>query len=114
MAKRISTKPYQSKLIPYQKEILKMWYSRKTLKEIQAYLNTKGTKISTQGISAFIIRKNKRPDIHSAPKHLKYILEDDRKTNKVPTQKAPEDLKIKTPAEWEAEKKRKNTSLKWN
>ena len=36
-----STPPFQSKLIPFRKEILEAWFARKTLKEIQTYLPEK-------------------------------------------------------------------------
>lgn len=71
-----NTPPFKSKLIPHQKEIFRMWWSRKTLKEIKAYLETQDVQISLQGISLFIKRRNKRPDPRYIPEHLKYLLED--------------------------------------
>lgn len=65
----MSGKPYQSKLSPYQKEIMHAWYSRQTLSEIQAMLLNHGIDISLPGISLFIKRRKKRPDPHDqAPK----------------------------------------------
>ena len=55
-----STPPFQSKLMPYRNEILKAWFRRQTLKEIQAMLQKHGVTISLPGISLFIKRhKNK-------------------------------------------------------
>ena len=55
-----STPPFQSKLTPYRNEILKAWFRRQTLKEIQAMLQKHGITISLPGISLFIKRhKNK-------------------------------------------------------
>jgi hypothetical protein len=64
-----STPPYQSKLIPYQKEILHMWYSeRATLKSIQAFLSKKSVSISLSALSRFIKRRQLRNDPHDVPK----------------------------------------------
>ena len=49
-----STPPFQSKLMPYRNEILKAWFRRQTLKEIQAMLQKHGVTISLPGISLFI------------------------------------------------------------
>ena len=87
--KRKSTKPYQSKLIPYQEEIFKLWWSRKTLKDIQKYLETKDLEISLQGISSFIRRRNKRPDPHYIADHLKHLLEDKSDNKKADISKIP-------------------------
>lgn len=64
-----STPPYQSKLIPYQKEIFRMWYKeRATLKTIQAFLNKKSVSISLSALSRFIKRRQLRNDPHDALK----------------------------------------------
>jgi hypothetical protein len=64
-----STPPYQSKLIPYQKEIFHMWYSeRATLKTIQAFLNEKFVDISLSALSRFIKRRRLQNDPHDSPK----------------------------------------------
>lgn len=44
-----STPPFQSKLTPYRNEILKAWFRRQTLKEIQAMLQKHGITISLPG-----------------------------------------------------------------
>ena len=41
-----STPPFQSKLTPYRNEILKAWFRRRTLREIQAMLQKHGVTIS--------------------------------------------------------------------
>ena len=43
-----STPPFQSKLTPYRNEILKAWFRRQTLKEIQAMLQKHGITYSMQ------------------------------------------------------------------
>ncbi|MDD5596566.1 MAG: hypothetical protein PHV82_01395 [Victivallaceae bacterium] len=64
-----STPPYQSKLIPHQKEIFHMWYNeRATLKTIQAFLYEKSVKISLSALSRFIKRRQLRSDPHGATK----------------------------------------------
>ncbi len=64
-----STPPYQSKLIPHQKEIFHMWYNEcATLKTIQAYLNKNSVSISLSALSRFIKRRQLRNDPHAAPK----------------------------------------------
>jgi hypothetical protein len=64
-----STPPYQSKLIPYQKEISYMWYNeRATLKTIQAFLSKKSVSISLSALSRFIKRRQLRNDPHDVPK----------------------------------------------
>jgi hypothetical protein len=64
-----STPPYQSKLIPYQKEISYMWYKeRATLKTIQAFFNTKSVNILLSALSRFIKRRQLRNDPHDVPK----------------------------------------------
>lgn len=75
-----STPPYQSKLIPYQKEIFRMWYNeRATLKTIQAFLNKKPVNISLSALSRFIKRRQFRSDPHDAPKtKTKRSLRNDR------------------------------------
>ncbi|UKI30283.1 MAG: hypothetical protein L6W00_20270 [Lentisphaeria bacterium] len=44
-----STPPFQSKLTPYRNEILKAWFRRQTLREIQAMLQKHGITISPAG-----------------------------------------------------------------
>lgn len=64
-----STLPYQSRLIPYQKEIFRMWYNeRATLKTIQKFLNKKSVDISLSSLSRFIKRRQLRNDPHDALK----------------------------------------------
>ena len=57
-----STPPFQSKLTPYRNEILKAWFRRQTLKEIQAMLQKHGVTISLPGISLFIKRHKSKYD----------------------------------------------------
>ena len=57
-----STPPFQSKLMPYRNEILKAWFRRQTLKEIQAMLQKHGITISLPGISLFIKRHKSKYD----------------------------------------------------
>ncbi len=64
-----STPPFQSKLTPYRNEILKAWFRRQTLKEIQAMLQKHGITISLPGIFLFIKRhKNKYGSKAEPPK----------------------------------------------
>ena len=59
------TAPFQSKLIPHEKEIFDLWYhQRATLKMIQTYLAGKGVTISLAGLSGFIRRRKTKPDPH--------------------------------------------------
>ena len=59
------TAPFQSKLIPYEKEIFDLWYhQRATLKMIQTYLAEKGVTITLAGISGFIRRRKTKADPH--------------------------------------------------
>ena len=62
-----STPPFQSKLTPYRNEILKAWFRRQTLKEIQAMLQKHGVTISLPGISLFIKRHKSKYDPKAAP-----------------------------------------------
>lgn len=63
-----STPPFQSKLTPFRKEILEAWFTRKTLKEIQASLSEKhGIPIALSSLSAFIKRSRYRNDPHDIP-----------------------------------------------
>ena len=57
-----STPPFQSKLTPYQNEILKAWFRRQTLREIQAMLQKYGITISLPGISLYIKRHKSKYD----------------------------------------------------
>ena len=55
MQKHKSTPPWQSKLTPYQDEILTAWdQERATLKTIQSRLAERGINITLSGISRFI------------------------------------------------------------
>lgn len=57
--------PFQSKLIPYEKEIFDLWYhQRATLEMIQIYLAGKGVTISLAGLSGFIRRRKAKADPH--------------------------------------------------
>ena len=60
----MSGKPYQSKLVPYRKDILRAWYRRQTLPEIQAMSANRSIIISLPGISLFIKRCRKCPVPH--------------------------------------------------
>ena len=75
-----STSPYQSKLIPYQKEIFRMWYNEHaTLKTIQTFLNKKSVSISLSALSRFIKRRQLRSDPHdSSTTKSKRLLRDNR------------------------------------
>ncbi len=60
-----STPPFQSKLIPFRKEILEAWFARKTLKQIQATLRERhGVTIALSSLSAFIKRSRRQSDPH--------------------------------------------------
>lgn len=48
------TGPWQSKLIPFEKEIYKMWRGHTKLLDIQKYLEKKNIKMSVQGIGQFL------------------------------------------------------------
>ncbi len=64
----MSTPPFQSKLIPYQKELFRMWYKeRATLKQLQAWLETQGVTISLSAISRFIRSRKRTIDPHEPP-----------------------------------------------
>ena len=59
------TAPFQSKLIPHEKEIFDLWYhQRATLKMIQTYLAGQGVTITLAGISGFIRRRKTKADPH--------------------------------------------------
>ena len=62
-----STPPFQSKLTPYRNEILKAWFRRQTLREIQAMLLKHGITISLPGISLFIKRHRSKYDPKAEP-----------------------------------------------
>ena len=82
------TAPFQSKLVPHEKEIFDLWYhQRATLKMIQTYLARKGVTISLAGLSGFIRRRKAKADPHEK--------EEKRKTTekkKTPMEKAIEML----------------------
>ena len=68
MTENRRTPPWQSKLIPYQKEILNAWFKRRaTLKMIQADLVEKKVEISLAALSRFIKRRKLHPDPHAIP-----------------------------------------------
>ena len=62
-----STPPFQSKLTPYRNEILKVWFRRQPLREIQAMLQKHGVTISLPGISLFIKRHKNKYDPKAEP-----------------------------------------------
>ncbi len=62
-----STPPFQSKLTPYRNEILKAWFRRQTLREIQAMLQKHSVTISLPGISLFIKRHKDKYDPKAEP-----------------------------------------------
>ncbi len=67
----MSTPPFQSKLIPYQKDLFRMWYKdRATLKQLQAWLETQGVTISLSAISRFIRSRKRSIDPHESPPSL--------------------------------------------
>ena len=82
------TAPFQSKLIPHEKDIFDLWYhQRATLEMIQIYLTGKGVTISLAGLSGFIRRRKAKVDPHK--------IEEKRKTTekkKTPMEKAIEML----------------------
>lgn len=62
-----STPPFQSKLIPFRKEILEAWFARATLKQIQASLRERhGVTIALSSLSAFIKRSRRQSDPHDS------------------------------------------------
>ena len=61
------TPPFQSKLTPYRNEILKAWFRRQTLREIQAMLQKYGITISLPRISLFIKRHKNKYDPKAEP-----------------------------------------------
>jgi hypothetical protein len=75
-----STPPYQSRLIPHQKEIFRMWYNeRATLKMIQTFLAEKSVHISLSALSRFIKRRKQQSDPHDNPElQSKRLLRNDR------------------------------------
>ena len=72
MQKRKSTPPWQSKLTPFQNEILTAWYQeRATLKTIQSRLAEYGITITLSGISRFIRCRKNSTDPHKSPLPIK-------------------------------------------
>ena len=68
------TAPFQSKLIPHEKEIFDLWYhQRATLKMIQTYLAGKGVTITLAGISGFIRRRKAKADPHEMEEKRKTV-----------------------------------------
>ncbi len=69
MSGKQSTPPWQSKLIPYQKEIMNAWLKKRaTLKMIQQELANQGVTISLSALSHFIRCRKKHLDPHDASK----------------------------------------------
>ena len=74
MTKQKSTQPWQSKLTPYQNEILAAWYlERATLKTIQSSLAEYGITITLSGISRFIRYRKNSTDPHQPPQQIKSV-----------------------------------------
>ena len=72
MTKQKSTQPWQSKLAPYQNEILAAWYlERATLKTIQSSLAEYGITITLSGISRLIRCRKNSTDPHQPPPPIK-------------------------------------------
>ena len=72
MTKQKSTQPWQSKLTPYQDEILTAWYQeRATLKTIQSRLAKYGITITLSGISRFIRCRKNSTDPHQPSPPIK-------------------------------------------
>ena len=72
MQKQKSTPPWQSKLTPFQNEILAAWYQeRATLKTIQSRLEKYGISITLSGISRFIRCRKNSTDPHQPPPPIK-------------------------------------------
>ena len=68
------TAPFQSKLIPHEKEIFDLWYhQRATLKMIQTYLAGQGVTITLAGISGFIRRRKMKADPHKMEEKRKTV-----------------------------------------
>ena len=61
------TPPFQSKLTPYRNEILKAWFRRQTLREIQAMLQKHGNTISLPANSLFVKRHKNKYDPKAEP-----------------------------------------------
>ena len=72
MQKQKSTPPWQSKLTPYQDEILTAWsQERATLKTLQSRLAEYGITITLSGISRFIRCRKTSTDPHQPPQPIK-------------------------------------------
>ena len=68
------TAPFQSKLIPHEKEIFDLWYhQRATLKMIQTYLAGQGVTITRAGISGVIRRRKTKADPHEKGEKRKTV-----------------------------------------
>ncbi len=77
------TAPFQSKLIPYQKELFRMWYKeRATLKMLQQWLDERNVTISTSGISRFIRCRRTHADPHEFPFEMAIKLSQGKKKAK--------------------------------
>lgn len=62
--RRNMSKPWNSKLIPFERNIIAMWRNRTTQMEIKQWLQTKGIKISQPAISKFLKVRRLKTDPH--------------------------------------------------
>ena len=109
-----STPPFQSKLTPYRNEILKAWFRRQTLREIQAMLQKHGITISLPGISLFIKRhKNKYDPKAEPPKKRVQTVKASRSSEKLNARlQALEKVLVRDSSEVAREYDRKCSQLK--
>ena len=109
-----STPPFQSKLTPYRNEILKAWFRRQTLKEIQAMLQKHGITISQPGISLFIKRHKNKYDPKAEPqKKWTQATKASRSSKKLTTRlQALEKVLVRDSSEVAREYDRKRSQLK--
>ncbi len=72
----MSTGPWRSKLIPYERSILLMWKNRHTLAEIRDFLKEHKISISLPGLSKFIKVRRTKSDPHrfKIPKRDEFVL----------------------------------------
>ena len=103
MQKQKSTPPWQSKLTPYQDEILTAWYQeRATLKTIQSRLTERGINITLSGISRFIRCRKNSIDPHQQPQPIKSAA-----LPKDPLAELTEKSITQLKAEWQEEQRKK-------
>ena len=109
-----STPPFQSKLTPYRNEILKAWFRRQTLREIQAMLQKYGITISLPGISLFIKRHENKYDPKAEPsKKRVQTVKASRSSETLTTQlQALEKVLVRDSSEVAREYDRKRSQLK--